>query len=421
MFLDEMYESCGIDKETLRLGEEVLAGLKDRFDEIDKIAEYNQMKVISAFQKAKVSDYHFNTSTGYGYNDTGRDTLEEVYSYVFGTEDALVRPQIASGTHAITVALFAILRPGDEMLAISGKPYDTMDEVIGIRSCPGSLADLKVSYAQADLKADGSFDFDAIAEKINEKTKLVHIQRSKGYDPRPTLSVAQIEEAIKFVKSIKPDCVVMVDNCYGEFVDLKEPSNCGADLMAGSLIKNPGGGLAESGGYIVGRRDLIELCGYRLIAPGIGKEVGSNFGVLRSFYQGLFMSPTVVASSVKCAIFAAAMYEKLGYKVYPSSAEKRNDIIQVLEFGSPEGMLAFSKGIQSASPVDSYVVPEADDMPGYDSKVVMAAGTFVSGASIELSCDGPLREPYLIFIQGGLTWAHAKFAILKTVQEIRNI
>lgn len=419
--ISTMYEKMGIDQETIRFADEILEGLKDRFEEIDKIADYNQMKVLQAFKEHKVSDYHFNVSTGYGYNDIGRDTLEDVYATVFGAESALVRPQIASGTHAITIALFAALRPGDELLAISGKPYDTMDEVIGIRECPGSLADYGVTFKYVDLLNDGSFDKENISKMINDKTKLIHIQRSKGYSSRPTLSAAQIKDIIAFVKEIKPSAIVMVDNCYGEFVDYYEPSDCGADLMAGSLIKNPGGGLAESGGYIVGKKELIDLCGYRLIAPGIGKEVGSNFGVLRNFYQGLFLAPTVVASSVKCAIFTAAVYERLGYKVYPASSERRNDIIQVIEFGNPEGMLAFSKGIQSASPVDSYVIPEADDMPGYDSKVVMAAGTFVSGASIEISCDGPLREPYMIFMQGGLTWAHAKYAIMNTIQEMKKI
>ncbi|MBQ2082184.1 MAG: methionine gamma-lyase family protein [Lachnospiraceae bacterium] len=414
------YENAGISRETYDFCKEVLAQIEDRFKEIDAVSEVNQLKVMEAFRKAKVSEYHFDRSTGYGYNDNGRDTLEKVYSYVFNTEDALVRPQIASGTHAISTALFAVLRPGDEMLSIAGKPYDTLDEDIGIRECSGSLKEFGVTYAQADLTADGRFDLDAIGKKINEKTKLIHIQRSRGYDIRPSLSVDEIARAIKYVKSVKKDVIVFVDNCYGEFADVTEPTDHGADLMAGSLIKNPGGGLAESGGYIVGRHDLIELCGYRLIAPGIGREVGANMGVLRSFYQGLFLSPSVVASSMKCALFAAAVYEKLGYKVSPASDEKRNDIIQVISFGNPEDMLKFSRGIQSSSPVDSYVVPEADDMPGYDSKVVMAAGTFVSGSSIELSCDGPLRAPYLIFMQGGLTWQHCKYAIMKTVQEMKN-
>jgi cystathionine beta-lyase family protein involved in aluminum resistance len=418
--LPALYEKMGIKSEIYDFGEMVLEELKPRFDGIDQIAEYNQMKVLNAMQEHRVSAEHFNSSSGYGYDDAGRDTLEAVYASVFHTESALVRPQIVSGTHALATALFGVLRPGDELLSIGGKPYDTMEEVIGIRQSPGSLKEFGVTYAQAELFSDGSFDYDEISELMNERTKLILIQRSKGYQTRPSFSVGQIGEAIAFVKEKNPDVIVMVDNCYGEFVDVIEPSDVGADLVVGSLIKNPGGGLAEAGGYIVGRKDLIDLCSYRLTAPGIGKEVGANFGVLRHFYQGLFLAPTVVASALKGAIFAASLYEKLGFRVIPGAEEERNDIIQAIEFGCPEGVLAFCKGIQAAAPVDSYVTPEGSDMPGYEAPVVMAAGAFVQGASIELSADGPLSEPYAVYFQGGLTWQHAKYGILRSLQEVND-
>ncbi len=414
--LYESYKKLGISGEVLDFSKTILKELESRFAEIDEIAEYNQMKVLQAMQKNKVSEMHLEGSTGYGYTDPGRDTLEAVYADVFHTEDALVRAQIACGTHALTVALFGNLRPGDELLSISGKPYDTLEGVIGIRPERGSLAEYGITYRQVDLKEDGSFDFEGIRKAVTPKTKVVAIQRSKGYLPRPSLSVASIGEAIRFVKSIRKDLIVMVDNCYGEFVDITEPSDFGADMVVGSLIKNPGGGLAPLGGYIAGTKECVGNASYRLMTPGLGKEVGASLGVNRSFYQGLFLAPTVTASALKGALFAAAIYEKLGYRVVPDSKEERNDIIQAVEFGFPEGVIAFCKGIQAAAPVDSYVVPEPWAMPGYDSDVIMAAGAFISGASIELSADGPIKPPYAVYFQGGLTWYHAKLGILKSLQ-----
>ncbi|MBQ2425570.1 MAG: methionine gamma-lyase family protein, partial [Lachnospiraceae bacterium] len=392
--------------------------LKERFAEIDATAEYNQIKVIKAMQDARVSDVHFAATTGYGYNDLGRDTLEEVYAKAFHGEDALVRPQLISGTHALTVAMSGNLRPGDEILSPVGKPYDTLEEVIGIRDSIGSLKEYGISYRQVDLLPDGSFDYENIKKAINEKTKLIEIQRSKGYDTRPTLSVSQIGELISFIKEIKPDVICMVDNCYGEFVETIEPTDVGADMIVGSLIKNPGGGLAPIGGYIVGRKDCIERAAYRLTAPGLGKEVGATLGVSQSLYQGLFLSPTVVAGAVKGAIFAANVYEKLGFAVVPNSTESRHDIIQAITFGTAEGVIKFCEGIQAAAPVDSYVVPEPWAMPGYDSDVIMAAGAFVQGSSIELSADAPIKPPYAVYFQGGLTWYHAKLGILMSLQKL---
>ncbi len=413
-----IYKSMGISDELFAFGESVLLDLEERFKQIDKNAEYNQMKVISAMQKNRVDAACFAESTGYGYDDVGRDTLERVYADCFNTEDALVRPQITCGTHALSLALSANLRPGDELLSPAGKPYDTLEGVIGIRSSPGSLAEYGVSYRQVDLLPDDSFDFDKIREAINEKTKLVTIQRSKGYQTRETFSVEKIAELIKFVKEIKPDVICMVDNCYGEFVETVEPSDFGADMIVGSLIKNLGGGLAPSGGYICGTKKCIENCGYRLTAPGLGKEVGTNMGMMRQFYQGLFMAPTVVAGALKGAIFAANVYERLGFKCVPNATESRHDIIQAVELKTPENVIAFCKGIQAAAPVDSYVTPVPGDMPGYESQVIMAAGAFVQGSSIELSADAPLREPYAVYFQGGITWAHAKLGILKSVQQM---
>ncbi len=407
-----------IDPKVYDFCESVEAGLKERFLKIDKIAEFNQLKVISAMQKAKVSEAHLNGTTGYGYNDLGRDSLEEIYADIFKAEDALVRPQITCGTHALNVALASQLRPGDELLSPVGKPYDTMDEIIGIRESVGSLAEYGISYRQVDLLEDGSFDFDGIKAAINDKTKLVTIQRSKGYATRPTLSVEQIGELIKFIKSIKPEVICMVDNCYGEFVETIEPTEVGADMCVGSLIKNPGGGLAPCGGYIVGRKDCVEKCAYRLTSPGLGKEVGASLTLNQSFYQGLFLAPTVVASALKGAIFAANVYEKAGFKCRPNASEDRFDIIQNVELGSKEGLLAFCKGIQMAAPVDSFLTPEPWAMPGYDSDVIMAAGAFVQGSSIELSADGPVKEPYLVFFQGGLTWYHAKLGIIMSANEM---
>ena len=414
----KMYQNLGISKEVYEYGKEIEASLKERFDEIDKVAEYNQLKVIHAMQEARVNEQCFSYASGYGYNDMGRDTLEEVYAKAFHTEAALVRPQITCGTHALALALSANLRPGDELLSPVGKPYDTLESVIGIREAKGSLAEYGISYRQVDLLEDGTFDYENIRKAINEKTKLVTIQRSKGYQTRPSFSVKQIGELIAFVKEIKPEVKVMVDNCYGEFVETIEPSDVGADMIVGSLIKNPGGGLAPIGGYIAGTEECIENCAYRLTSPGLGKEVGASLGVMQSFYQGFFLSPTVVAGALKGAIFAANIYEKLGFPVIPNGTESRHDIIQAVTLGSPEGVIAFCKGIQAAAPVDSYVSPEPWAMPGYDSEVIMAAGAFVQGSSIELSADGPIKPPYAVYFQGGLTWSHAKLGILRSLEEM---
>ena len=414
----DIYAQLGISPAVLNFGEKILGEIRGQFERIEAIAEYNQAKVIGAMQKNRVNATHFNMSTGYGYDDDGRDNLERVYADCFHTEAALVRPQIACGTAALALALGANLLPGDELLSPVGSPYDTLEEVIGIRPSPCSLKEYGVSYAQVDLKEDNSFDYEGIRRAINEKTKLITIQRSKGYATRPSFSVAQIGELIAFCKQCKPDVLCMVDNCYGEFVEELEPSDVGADMVVGSLIKNLGGGLAPTGGYICGKKACIDRCAFRLSAPGLGREVGANLGLLTSFYQGLFLSPTVVASAVKGAVFAAAAYEKLGFRVVPESREVRHDIIQAVELGSREGMIAFCKGIQSAAPVDSYVTPEPWAMPGYDSDVIMAAGAFVQGASIELSADGPIREPYAVYFQGGLTWEHAKLGILMSLQKM---
>ena len=416
--LNQLYENMHLSQSVRAYCGKVLDDLKDRFGDIDDVAEYNQMKVLAAFQKNRVSEACFTDSTGYGYNDLGRDTLESVYADIFHTEDALVRAQITCGTHALTVALSGNLRPGDELLSPVGKPYDTLEGVIGIRQETGSLAEYGVSYRQVELKADGSFDYPAIREAINERTRVVTIQRSKGYLPRPTFSVAQIGELINFVKSVKPDVICMVDNCYGEFTETIEPSDVGADMCVGSLIKNPGGGLAQTGGYIVGKHDCVERAACRLTAPGLGKELGASLGVNRSFYQGIFMAPTVTAGALKSAIFAAAVYEKLGFKVVPPASEIRHDIIQAVLLESKAALIAFCSGIQSAAPVDSYVTPEPWAMPGYDCDVIMAAGAFVSGASIELSADGPVKEPYAVYFQGALTWYHGKFGIMMSLQKL---
>lgn len=416
--LSKQYQLFGISKEVLAYGEQILDSLKDRFQKIDETAEYNQLKVIHAMQKCSVSEACLLGTTGYGYNDLGRDTLERVYAGIFHTEAALVRPQITCGTHALALALLSNLRPGDELLSPVGKPYDTLEEVIGIRPSRGSLKEYGISYRQVDLLPDGSFDYEGIKAAINEKTRLVTIQRSKGYQTRPTLSVTRIGELIHFIKELKPDVICMVDNCYGEFVETIEPTDVGADMAVGSLIKNPGGGLAPIGGYIAGKQECVENAAYRLTSPGLGKEVGASLGVLSSFYQGLFLSPTVTASALKGAIFAANIYEKIGFPVVPNAAESRHDIIQAVTFGSSEGVIAFCQGIQAAAPVDSFVTPEPWDMPGYDSQVIMAAGAFVSGSSIELSADGPIAPPYAVYFQGGLTFPHAKLGILKTLQNL---
>ncbi len=416
--IEDMYRLMGVSPEVYQFGRTIEEKLKDRFAKIDETAEYNQLKVIHAMQKNRVSADHFNGSSGYGYNDIGRDDLEKVYADTFHTEAALVRPQITCGTHALAIALAGNLRPGDELLSISGKPYDTLEEVIGIRPSNGSLAEYGITYRQVELLPDGRFDFDGIKNAIRPNTRLVEIQRSKGYLTRPTLSVEAIGEAIAFVKSIRSDIICMVDNCYGEFVERVEPSDFGADMVVGSLIKNPGGGLAPIGGYIAGTNQCVENAAYRLTSPGLGKEVGASLGVMRSFYQGFFLAPTVTAAALKGAIYAANIYEALGFKVVPNGSEPRYDIIQAVEFGFPEGVIEFCKGIQAAAPVDSYVTPEPWAMPGYDSDVIMAAGAFVQGSSIELSADGPIKPPYAVYFQGGLTWEHAKLGILMSLQKL---
>ena len=416
----DMYKDLGVSRQVYEFGEKALGKLKERFAAIDKVAEYNQSKVIAAMQKNRISAACFAGTTGYGYDDMGRDNLERVYADVFHTEAALVRPQITCGTHALTVALSANLLPGDELLSPVGLPYDTLQEVIGIRESPCSLKEYGVSYRQVDLLSDGTFDYDGIRAAINEKTKLITIQRSKGYATRPTFSVSQIGELIAFVKNIKPDVLVMVDNCYGEFVETIEPSDVGADMVVGSLIKNPGGGLAPIGGYICGTQECVNRCAYRLTAPGLGQEVGANLGLMTSLYQGFFLAPTVVAGAEKGAIFAANLYEPLGFKCVPNATESRHDIIQAVELGSEKAMIAFCAGIQGAAPVDAFATPLPWDMPGYNDKVIMAAGAFIQGSSIELSADGPIRPPYAVYFQGGLTWYHAKLGILKSLQEMVN-
>lgn len=416
--IKSMYQQLGISEAVWEYGKKIEDGLKERFSEFDENAEYNQLKVIRAMQENRVSEACFNYVSGYGYNDMGRDTLESVYASTFHTEAALVRPQITCGTHALALALSANLRPGDELLSPVGKPYDTLEEVIGIRPSRGSLAEYGVSYRQVELLDNGYFDYPAIEKALNNRTKLVTIQRSKGYQTRPSYSVEKIGELIAFIKERRPDVICMVDNCYGEFAERIEPSDVGADMIVGSLIKNPGGGLAPIGGYIAGRKDLIENCAVRLTSPGLGKEVGASLGVMQSFYQGFFLAPTVVCGALKGAVFAANVYEKLGFPVVPDGSESRHDIIQAVTLGCPEGVIAFCKGIQAAAPVDSYVTPEPWAMPGYDSDVIMAAGAFVQGSSIELSADGPIKPPYAVYFQGGLTWNHAKLGILKSLQSL---
>lgn len=418
MALEEIYEKLGISKRVLELGDKAEKALEKRFRNIDTICEHNQLKVIYAMHEHKVSEMHFGTSTGYGYDDVGRDNLEKVYAEVFKGEDALVRPQIISGTHALNLALFGNLRPGDELLSPVGKPYDTLEGVIGIRSCRGSLAEYGIIYKQVELLPDGTFDYDKIKKCISKKTRLITIQRSKGYSDRPTFSVEQIGELIGFIKTLKPDVICMVDNCYGEFVEEKEPIEAGADMIVGSLIKNPGGGLAPTGGYIAGSHSCVENAAYRLTAPGLGKEVGASLGVNRSFYQGLFMAPSVTAAALKTAVYAAYIYENLGFKCHPTAEQKRHDIIQAITLKTADAVKAFCFGIQAAAPVDGHVIPQPWDMPGYSSQVIMAAGAFISGASIELSADAPMREPYNVYFQGGLTWQHGKFGILNSIQKL---
>ena len=416
--MESIYKQFGVSETVLNYCTGIESELVPRFAAIDEIAEHNQAKVLLAMQHCRVDAQCFAGSTGYGYDDVGRDTLEKVYAECFHTESALVRPQLVCGTHALAVALSANLLPGDELLSPVGKPYDTLEEVIGIRDSACSLKEYGVSYRQVDLLPDGGFDYDGIKKAINERTKLITIQRSKGYAMRPTLSVERIGELISFCKSIKPDVICMVDNCYGEFVEEREPSDVGADMIVGSLIKNPGGGLAPIGGYICGRKSCIDRCAYRLSAPGLGQEVGASLDIKRSLYQGFFMAPVTVAGALKGAIFAARLYESLGFAVIPNGTESRHDIIQAIELGTPERLVAFCEGIQAAAPVDSYVKPVPAPMPGYDSDVIMAAGAFVQGSSIELSADGPMRAPYSVYFQGGLTWYNAKLGIMMSLQKM---
>ncbi|MBN8046884.1 aminotransferase class V-fold PLP-dependent enzyme [Paraclostridium bifermentans] len=410
----------GLDDEIFNLSNEVMEDIKSRFEEIKETREYNQYKVLKAMQESNLSDNHFNWTTGYGYNDIGREKIEEIYSKVFNTEDAIVRPIIVNGTHALTLCVQGIVRPGDEILSVTGKPYDTLEGVIGIREEKGSLKEFGVTYNQVDFLENGEVDLEGIKEKINDKTKLVMIQRSKGYSWRKSLTIEDIKEVIETVKSIKPEVIVMVDNCYGEFIETKEPTDVGADIMAGSLIKNPGGGLALTGGYIVGKKELVELISYRLTSPGIGKECGLTFGTSRTVLQGFFMAPYVVSQALMGAIFCSRMFEKLGYDVLPKYDDLRSDIIQCVRLNSADEVVAFCQGVQAAAPVDSFVKPEPWAMPGYDSEVIMAAGAFIQGSSIELSADAPIKPPYNVYFQGGLTFDHSKMGTLKAYQYMKK-
>lgn len=388
----------------------------------DEIAYVNQKKVLDAFHNQRVSDHHFNPSTGYGYDDEGRDTLERVYADVFKAEAALVRPQIISGTHAITIALFGILRPGDELLYLTGKPYDTLDSIVsGGEKDTGSLRDFGISYQHTDLDAGNKIDWEAAQNAIGDKTKVIAIQRSRGYDTRPSFTIEEIEEMIVRVREIKPDAVIFVDNCYGEFVEMQEPIEVGADIIAGSLIKNPGGGLAKIGGYIAGRKDLIEKCGYRMTSPGIGGEAGASLNALPDMYQGFFMAPHIVSQALKGAIFTSALLEQAGMMTTPHWSDKRTDLIQSVSFQNAEQMIAFCQTIQASSPVNAQFAPEPAYMPGYEDDVIMAAGTFVQGSSIELTADGPIRPPYTAFVQGGLTYEHVKIAVLNSVDALKKL
>lgn len=428
--LKDYYNKCGISEKVYDYCSEIESKLKDRFDEIDRIAEINQLKVQQAMAKCRLAEEHLKGTTGYGYNDSGRDTLEKIYAEIFHTEDALVRQQITCGTHALTIALAGNLRPGDEILSVAGAVYDTLQGVIGVRPEKGSLAEYGITYSQVDLLDDGSWDFEGIKKAINDKTRIIEIQRSKGYDTRPSLSVEAIGEVISFIRKIEEErrkensntdfkeIIIMVDNCYGEFVETIEPSDVGADMVVGSLIKNIGGGIAPIGGYICGTHECVENAAARLITPGIGKEVGASLGITAQLAQGLFLAPVVTAAALKGAIFAANVYEGLGFKAIPDSNEERYDIIESVVLGKPELIEAFCEGIQAAAPVDSYVKPVPWAMPGYDCEVIMAAGAFVSGASIELSADAPIKEPYAVYFQGGLTYPHAKFGIMMSLQKI---
>lgn len=412
---------AGFSEEIVHWLEAAERQVEGRFREVDRIVDHNQWKVIEAFQRHQVSDFHFAGSTGYAYNDRGREVLDLVYADVFGAEAALVRPHFASGTHTIATALFGVLRPGDELLYITGRPYDTLHKVIGTPGDgSGSLQDYGIRYHEAALLADGTVDWDTVKTKISDKTKVIGIQRSRGYDWRDSFSIEQIGEMVARVKAIKPDLIVFVDNCYGEFTEEQEPTQVGVDLMAGSLIKNPGGGLAETGGYICGRQDLVTLASYRLTAPGIGSEVGAMLGTTRGIYQGLFLAPTIVGQAVKGSILAAALFERAGFRSRPAWQDRRTDLIQAIAFDAPEQLIAFVQGIQRAAAVDGHVVPEPWDMPGYDHPVIMAAGTFIQGGSLELSADAPIRAPYIAYMQGGLTYSHVKFGLLTALQTMKD-
>lgn len=416
---DYLINKLNISKKIIDMCVSTEEEVSGQFKKIDEVGEFNQYKVLNALQKNRISDMHFNYSTGYGYGDAGREAIDKVYADVFGSEDALVRPQIASGTHALSLCLFGVLRPGDELLSVTGKPYDTLENIIGIENCPpGCLRDLGVSYSQIDLTEAGKINYNEITKKINEKTKMVLIQRSLGYSWRPSLTLEDIEYTIKFIKIINPNIVCMVDNCYGEFLDFKEPTEVGADIIAGSLIKNPGGSIAPTGGYVCGKAPLVEMAANRLIAPGIGKECGATLGMNRLFFQGLFLAPHIVAEAVKGAVFCSMLFNKLGFEVNPEYNGRRSDIIQAIKFGSREALIAFCQGIQKGSPVDSFVNPEPWDMPGYNDQVIMAAGGFVQGASIELSADAPLRPPYIAYLQGGVTFEHVKIGIIYALQNL---
>ncbi|WP_211747873.1 methionine gamma-lyase family protein [Paenibacillus sp. Marseille-Q4541] len=407
--------------EIVRLGQEIEEKIEGRIREVDRIIDKNQWKVIEAFQKNQVSDFHFSGSTGYAYNDRGREVLDEVYADVFGAEAALVRPHFASGTHTIATALYGVLRPGDELLYITGKPYDTLHKVIGKPGDgTGSLHDFGITYQETELTSEGLVDWDAVKLAINERTKVIGIQRSRGYDWRSSFTVAQIEEMVQIVKSLKEDVIVFVDNCYGEFTEEREPTEVGADLIAGSLIKNPGGGIAETGGYICGKEKYVQLAAYRLTAPGIGGEVGAMLGTTRGIYQGLYLAPTIVGQAIKGSVFAAAMFEAVGFITKPTWQEMRTDLIQAVSFDGPDHLIAFVQGIQRAAAVDSHVVPEPWDMPGYEHPVIMAAGTFIQGGSLELSADAPIREPYIGYMQGGLTYSHVKYGVLMALQTMKD-
>lgn len=419
-YTDELLtKDLGIEKKVLELIQEAEREVSAEFDALEDIMAYNQYKVLSALQKNRIADMHFGWNTGYGYDDPGRDAVERVYAEIFGTEAALVRPTIVNGTHALAITLMGVLRPGDELIYCSGGPYDTLEEVIGIRGeGKGSLKEYGISYKQVELLPDGSIDLESLGKTISEKTRMVSVQRATGYGWRKSITVDQIEELTDFVHQINQEIVCMADNCYGEFLDVKEPTNVGIDVMAGSLIKNPGGGLALTGGYVCGRADLIEKISYRMTCPGIGGECGLTFGQTRSMLQGLFMAPKVVNGAVRGAILCAKVYEKLGYQVCPGTKDSRSDIIQAVQLGSPEAVVAFCEGIQAAAPIDAHVTPVPWAMPGYESEVVMAAGAFVQGSSIELSADAPIREPYNVYFQGGLTYEHSKFGVLKSVNQL---